>query len=1441
MSQIDSPDYQQYFQHQQEIIQRLQQHVETLNQQVQHLSAPAPASVPASAHAPAHVHVVKEPKPADPVLFNGKAEELNTFLLQVEMIFSLQASRFGSEQAKIQYLGTYLRGPALKSFASYLRHEDGLQQPYANLVQRLKDTFGYINPALEAQNKLQSLRQSGRSVNALIAEFLEHGPDSELNSHALKQYFLQALDYRTRGEVVRKLSPQDDLETTYRVAREVDQQFNILKALNERRSALSASVSASSSGGPEPMVIGRLQKITPEEREELRSTGGCFYCRRPHAGHMASNCPAKTNKAPIHYPSRLIRATVSLSQSSHPAIIDSGAEANVLDRQVARNNQLATRPSANTLTNFDGQTIIDVEETDAVEIIVDGHPSCEKFHVVDCPDQPVVLGIPWLENANPAIDWKDKSIVIPERDSGASIPAKTGISATTATHGPIVQITPRSTKGQSNPGRLSTRVINGITIGIIGKRALRKLMKSQRKLLQLGQLLPRSTQTLDDPTGKNAEPSRDPLHDIPSCYHRFGKVFSEEECNSLPAHTKYDCVIDLTPGADLPSGPIYSLSEDEHKALRTYLDENITRGFIRPSKSSGSSPILFVKKKDGSLRLCVDYRKLNDVTVKFKCPLPLINNCIDRLRNARIFTKLDLRGAYNLLRVKEGDEYKTAFRTQFGLFEYLVMPFGLTNAPSIFQSMVNDLFRQYLNEFVVVYLDDILIYSANPDEHEKHVQTVLEILEQNGLFVKAEKCEFHTTGTSFLGLVISKDGVSMDPAKIKAVQEWESPRSIKGVQSFLGFCNYYRRFMPRYSELALPLTQLTRKNTPFHWSQACEAAFQALKQHFNDEAMLAYPDPIRPYVLETDASDYALGAVLSQEDGSGQLRPIAFHSRKFGPSEINYPVYDKELLAIRDSFATWRHYLQGACHAVRVITDHKNLEHFKSAKVMNRRHARWSLFFTEFDFTIEYRKGELNIVSDALSRKEELHDKNNQPVEFLLPRSSLHINAIRHRPSEAENYVADTTERIRIMQQYHCSKWGGHFGVRKTMEAIRRQHVWPGMKADLEQFVAACPTCARCKKPRQKSQGLLHPLPIPTGAWKSVSLDFISGLPRTKYGYDTCLVVVDRGTKMAHFIPCYSTITAAGTADLFLRHIFRLHGLPDDIVSDRGPQFISKVWKSLWAAMEVDDKRSTAFHPQTDGQTERVNQVLECYLRCYVNFDQNDWDQLLPYAEFSYNNSVHSATKMSPFFANYGYHPRVIASGPRDSAIPTAVELASRFETIHQFLRANMTDAQAIMKEYADRHRQPCTFDVGDEVYLSTKNLKTLRPSDKLSEPFIGPFPIVSKISNTAYRLELPALYRIHDVFHVSLLKPCIRNDYTPPGPSRPNPEVVKGYEEYEVAAILAAKRFGRRVKYLVEWKGYGPEDRTWEPLTHLDHSLDTVREFHSSHPSAPRPASLRP
>jgi hypothetical protein len=438
----------------------------------------------------------------------------------------------------------------------------------------------------------------------------------------------------------------------------------------------------------------------------------------------------------------------------------------------------------------------------------------------------------------------------------------------------------------------------------------------------------------------------------------YAATFDKGKAERMPESQPYDHAIDLKEDFVPKDCKVYSLSPIEEKEMNKFIDENLRKGYIRPSKSPMASPFFFVGKKDGKLRPCQDYRYLNSRTIKHAYLLPLISEIVDRVKGWIHFTKLDLCSDYNNVRIKEGDQWKAAFKTKRGLFELTVMFFGLCNSSATFQSIINDIFRDYVDEgWLHIYMNDLLLCGRSTEDMQWKTLRVVQRLQENDLFLKLEKCKFDVSQIKFLRMIISHDQVDMDPVKVQGVLDWPTPEIVKQVREFLGFGNFYRRFINHYSDIAQLLIKLTRKDTPFDWSEQCKDAFQELKRHFTTALVFITPDLDKPFVLECDASLTATAAVLWQQDTNGDWHPVVYLSQTFNLAERNYEIYNRELLAIVRALEQWRHYLEGTGNQVQVLTDHKNLTYFRSPRRLNRRQARWQLFLSQFDLQLVHCPG----------------------------------------------------------------------------------------------------------------------------------------------------------------------------------------------------------------------------------------------------------------------------------------------------------------------------------------------------------------------------------------------------------------------------------------------------------------------------------------------------
>ena len=1216
-----------------------------------------------------------------------------------------------------------------------------------------------------------------------------------------------------------------------------------------------------------------------------------------------------------------------------------------------------------------------------------------KFHLIDRAVEPIILGYDWAAVANPDPNWIDKTWTWPEQwDHIERIPLDA----------------------------MATIVESGVQVYYLHYDGVTLQNKPH------ADTDPNSYRVLSITTA--------PPPTVPTHLTDFADVFNNEAAGLVPDHGRLDHAIDVTENKEPPYGPLYNLSQNELQVLRDYLEDAEKKGWIRRSTSPAGAPVLFVPKKDGGLRLCVDYRGLNNVTIKNRHPLPLISETLDRLGGAAIFTKLDLKDAYHRIRIKEGDEWKTAFRTRYGHWEYLVMPFGLANAPATFQSYISQALVGLVDTICVIYLDDILIYSADRAQHHDDVKTILTRLRAWKLYANLKKCDFDCTRVEFLGFTIDTDGVTMERSRVDTITSWPAPKSYHDLQVFLGFANFYRRFIKNYSAVIRPLTDLFKgmqnghKSGPFEWAQEQLAAFSELKRRFSSAPLLTHFDPSLPLLIETDASGFAIGAVLSQQrhttGSDAHWHPIAYYSRKMIPAETRYETHDGEMLAIVVAFKQWRHYLEGAQTQITVKTDHDSLKSFMTKKELNKRQARWAEKLAAFDFVIEYRAGKSN-PADGLSRQPHLDSDvdhaqqllpqlqqrllNAQPAERprmqagqvtpshevlfalsgpapaivaisdsglscpLKPWDHAHcINVFDSGPlgsapqGEGEDYESltdnegitpqssgdetpdpddltvtgpsaleteDTSEhtwetyqtkrymarqtvaaiitgetaydkpkesiletiakmqridgfagqvrsdpqpgrhraaawtfdshnllryrgrlyvppdaalREEIIRINHDDPHSSHFGARKTLHLLSRHYHWDSISTDVKDYVQTCTMCQRTKVARHLPYGKLASLPIPNGPWAEISMDFITDLPNSYEPgsttvRDSILVIVDRYTKVSKYIPTNKTVTAAQLAEHFLGTIVRNYGVPNGIVSDRGTQFTSHFWSALCYYLKVTRRLSTAFHPQSDGQTERQNQTIEQYLRCYCNYEQNDWCSKIALAEFTYNNSVHSTTGMTPFMALYGYSPtiRINPEGTPPQEAPTAALRIERLTADRETLETRWRSAIASQQKHHNARHLPITFRIRDQVMLNCKNLKQTRPSRKLADKYLGPFRVIEIMGahQQAYKLELPERWKVHPVFHVSLLEPYHGRDHTVVDPESVDID-AETERDYEVEAILADRIKKGTKEYLVRWKNYPPEDDSWEPEDNLQ-AQELVQEHEAQAELAP-PAKRR-
>src|SRR3954471_24644098 len=931
----------------------------------------------------------------------------------------------------------------------------------------------------------------------------------------------------------------------------------------------------------------------------------------------------------------------------------------------------------------------------------------------------------------------------------------------------------------------------------------------------------------------------------------------------MPPDRCVEFIVDLIPGTTPISRRPYRMAPHELGELKTQLKVLLDKGLICPSSSPCGFPVLIVTKKDRTERMCVEYPRLNLATIKSKYPLPRINDLYDQLAGSSVFSKMDLRLGYHQIKIRNEDIPKTAFTTRYGLYEYTVMSFGLTNAPATFSRLMNSIFMEYQDKFVVVYLDDILIYSKNEEEHAEHLRLVLMKLREHRLYAKFSKCEFWLPEVTYLGHVISAKAFAVNPERVQAVLDWTPPESVKQVRSFLGLESYCRHFVENFSKVAKPLTELLQKDKKFQWTPKREERFQELKRRLTSAPVLAPPDTKWDFEIYCDSSRQGLGCIIMQD-----RHVVAYASRQLRPHEENYRTHDLELAVVVHALKTWRHYLLG--NHCEIYSDHQSLKYIFTQPELNLRQRHWIELIKDYDVGISYTPGKANVMADALSRKsycnnlmlqqyqpllhEEFRKRNLEIVPHgylstLVAKPTLEDQIIvaqrraRGVRRIKENIVSGVAKcfstnskgtvffgnrlvvpknrdlRQLILQEAHDTPLSIHPGSKKMYRDLRQRFWWTRMKRDIARFVAECDVCRRIKAEYQRPAGTLQPLPIPEWKWDKVSIDFITGFPKTQKGNDAIFVVIDRLSKVAHFLPIHESINASQLAVLYVSRVVSLHGVPLEINSDRGSLFTSRFWQSFQNAMGTHISFSTTFHPQSSGQVERVNQILDDMLRaCVISFGKN-WEKSLPFAEFAYNNSYQASLGKAPFEVLYGRKCRTplnwSETGERQFFGPDMIQEA---EEQVRIIRENLKTAQSRQKSQYDRRHKEVAYEVGDKAYLRVTPLKGTHRfgiKGKMAPRYIGPFLILAKRGQVAYQLELPPhLSRVHDVFHVSQLRRCFKDPIREVDHETLDLQDDLSYRGYPIRILDSAKSVTQRkkIKFLkVQWSHHSEKEATWE------------------------------
>lgn len=866
--------------------------------------------------------------------------------------------------------------------------------------------------------------------------------------------------------------------------------------------------------------------------------------------------------------------------------------------------------------------------------------------------------------------------------------------------------------------------------------------------------------------------------------------------------------------------------EEVHQLLQDMLGRKV----IQPSTSPWASPIVLVKKKDGSTRFCIDYRKINAITHKDAYPLPRIDDTLDTLSGAQWFSTLDLLSGYWQVEVAEEDKPKTAFATREGLYEFNVMPFGLCNAPATFQRLMDLVLAGVQWTQCLVYLDDVIVIGRDFEEHLHNLSVVLQKLKEAGLRLKPRKCSFCRESVSYLGHIVSREGVSTDPEKTAKVTSWPTPTSVQAVQQFLGLASYYRRFVRNFAEIAKPLHRLTERGRDFTWTVECETAFATLKYRLSSAPILSFPDFSKPFILDTDASQEGIGAVLSQIcEGNEQV--IAYASRTLSKAERKYSVTRKELLAVVVFTKHFRPYLLGRNFALR--TDHSSLTWLQNFKEPEGQLARWIEKLQEYNFTILHRQGKQHQNADALSRRPDDQDSKNQNSSDLEPQLKISMTSLSGEPSssagcsylrkeqledenigfilkaketqqkpDAQSLKAKPREahqlsqlwdqlvvkegilyrqfeessgksshlqliiprqlREEVLEEAHAGTMSCHLGEDKTIARVREKFFWPGYSNAAKEWCKTCANCATRKIPPRRRRGPLQN--ILTGyPMQMVATDIMGPFPTTTNGNKYILVASDYFTKWveAYAIPNQEATTVAGK---LVDNMFCHFGLPEQLHSDMGAQFESRVVKEMCTMLHINKTHTTPYHPQGDGLVERANRTIQNMLTTATNSQGDDWENCLPKVCLAYNTSKHASTGYTPFYLMFGRQPHMpldviygVAPSHVQEHCQYVANLRRTMESAYCLARKNMQTAAYRQKENYDLKIHGDNFKPGQLVWLCNPVVPKGN-SKKLHAPWVGPYKVIKCLSDTVYRIQDTRANRRRQVVHFDRLKPCPEN-----------------------------------------------------------------------------------
>ena len=1365
-------------------------------------------------------------KPAKPPTFNGKDTSIatvKTWAFSVKEYLELTDT---PKDKETRFAGSYLDGDAKTWYIN--NYADVTPLPNLDdFLKEFKSNFLSTNHQTYAAEQIERIKQNKRTVTAYTAEFnlLLSETGAKKDEPWPKRHYFRGLDDEIRKGIAPSIATAKDVDGLATMAQNMANALELsgpkqTRTREESKGPIDTGrrSQSSSTGKKYP------PKLSTRERTTLIANDGCFACRKINAGHVANDCPefkdqkdnSKVKKESMVKEESVNDMSVVESESESPyssvpvitvpaevqgvsvtALADCGASINVLSTDTVQRQRLRTQRTTPVRVH---QPLVPkgiiVNEKVISHVILPKQSwkskKPEDFLVAPLQNHDAILGMPFLSTNNILIDPARRRLLLPgtNRDQSPDACHKS----------------------------ISVETVNNIEW---------------------------------EPT--IAPELATKLHD--EMVKEYSDVFANKLPNKPPnPDAPRHRIILRDPNLSI-NGRMFALPGKYLNKMLDFLDEHLEAGRIRPSSSHIASGTWMSPKKDVSAmpRVLHDYRALNASTVKDHTPLPRQDDILRSSVKGKFRGIIDLVTSYYQMGMDPNDVHKTAFKTSFGMFEWLVMPQGLCNAVATFQRYMNYILREYIGRFCYVYVDDIIVWSDTIEEHQEHLRLILNVLRKHGLIASQKKSILFADELEILGHIISSRGIEAAPDKLDKIIGSRVPRSTQDIKEFNGLVNYIGQFIPGLAHWSTVLSSLTKKNVPFKWETHHQEAFDNIKELARNTPIckpIDY-DSMESIMLVADASNRAVGGYYGQGKDYKTMIPAGFHSRALNPAEMNYPTHDKEMLAIIDCLKKWEPQLIGT--RFEILTDHKPLIHWKTQRDLSPRQIRWNETLTRFDTDIHHIPGISNSAADALSRypyvqgnpesddNEDIHaisiiefDKDIlESIRSSYKNDKLFgpvIKTPEHYPLftiddgliyfEGRLCVPSNDRKSRevLLDAYHDSQ--NHHGSAKTYRRIVKDYYWPGVTQDVNNYIRSCVPCARNKSSTQAPAGLLHSMPIPYNRFSEISMDFVGPLPISE-GYDMLLVMTDRLINYIKIEPVHSTATAPQIADVVYRSWYRQFGLPTAITSDRDKLFTSKFWTEMFKKIDVQLRMSTSYHPQTDGSTERANKTIIEALRNYVNNRQTDWVKHLIHVEMAFNNSVNATTGKTPTELLYGTPIRLFPVPTDKSTItePTVKDYLQRIEDSILIARDRHAEAKTRQTTYANKHRrQEPEYKVGDMAYLDTEKLrlrvKKKGKSAKFIARFIGPFKIIKAIPETStYKLELPPAYEIHPTIHADRLKPAFENDpelFPNREPPRP-PPVIEGSEEYEIEKILDHEKLNDgSYRYLVRWLGYDENSDEW-------------------------------